>query len=57
VPVKDLRAPQPGDVVWYPGHTNIVASYDGETVKTAGGNESQSVIVGTGWNVFKEAYG
>jgi polyisoprenyl-teichoic acid--peptidoglycan teichoic acid transferase len=57
VPVNDVRAPQPGDVVWYPGHTNIVVSYDGETVKTVGGNESQAVEVGSGWDIFKEAYG
>jgi hypothetical protein len=57
VPVNDPRAPQPGDVVWYPGHTNIVVSYDGKTVKTVGGNESRGVTVGTGWDVFKEAYG
>jgi hypothetical protein len=57
VPVNDVRAPQPGDVVWYPGHTNIVVSYDGETVKTVGGNESQAVEVGSDWDIFKEAYG
>jgi hypothetical protein len=57
VPVNDPRSPQPGDVVLYPGHTNIVASYDGKTVKTVGGNQSQAVTIGTGWDVFKEAYG
>ncbi len=57
VPLNDPGAPQPGDVVWYPGHTNIVVSYDGSTVTTVGGNESQAVTVGTSWNVFKEAYG
>ena len=57
VPVNDPRSPHPGDIVWYPGHTNIVVSYDGKTVKTVGGNEFQAVTVGTGWDVFKEAYG
>jgi LCP family protein required for cell wall assembly len=57
VPINDPGAPQPGDVIWYPGHTNIVVSYDGKTVKTVGGNESQAVSVGTSWDVFKKAYG
>jgi hypothetical protein len=65
VPVGDPRAPQPGDVVFYgpgphvdgSGHVNIVVSYDGHTVTTIGGNQSNQVEVGTYYDVFAEAEG
>jgi hypothetical protein len=64
LPVNDPDAPQPGDVVYYAGgdgHINIVVSYDGKTVKTVGGNQSDAVntdphdVFGTadGWGRLK----
>lgn len=59
VPVNDPKAPQPGDLVYYPdngGHVNIVVSYDGKTVTTVGGNQSDSVSTES-FDVFGTAAG
>jgi hypothetical protein len=60
MPQDDPKAPQPGDVVIYcngsEGHTQIVVSYDGKTVKTVGGNQSDSVST-TPYDVFGTAAG
>jgi len=59
VPASDPRAPQPGDVVFYPandGHVNIVVYYDGKSVTTVGGNESDAVSK-TPYDVFGTAAG
>ncbi|MBX4197467.1 CHAP domain-containing protein [Candidatus Saccharibacteria bacterium] len=59
VTVNDPRAPQPGDVVYYPtsdGHVNIVVSYDGKSVSTVGGNQTNSVST-TPYDVFGTAAG
>lgn len=63
-PTGSKDAPQPGDVIYYPdngGHVNIVVSYDGKTIMTVGGNESDAVskapstLYGTpaGWGRIK----
>lgn len=63
-PANAPDAPQPGDVIYYPdndGHVNIVVSYDGKTIMTVGGNESDAVskapaaLYGTpaGWGRLK----
>jgi hypothetical protein len=54
--VDDPTAPQPGDVVVYSDHTNIVVSYDGKSVKTVGGNQSNAVTTSI-YPVFSTALG